>query len=138
MIPKNESVSRPPAFVFWIIWFAIFNGLFILQFFAAGGIPSGENQGEAPLVLVAVAGFLALASMAICFLVIPKMDSLTKLMPTMIIGLALGESIGILAMFVIGREFPETRLALFVVSVSTVATFAPFYVSAVIKGHKIP
>lgn len=136
MFTQGHEQRPPTVIVFWAIWFAIFNGLFILQFFAAGGIPEGKNQGEAPLLLVAVAGGLALASMAIRFLVIPRMDSLVKLMPAMVVGLALAESVGILGMFVIGKEFPETRLALFVTSVSAVAVFAPFYVHALLSREK--
>lgn len=123
----KQSPNPPTTFVFWIIWFAIFNGLFFLQFFAAGGIPKGENEGDAPLAFVAIAGALALTSMVIRFLVIPKLDTVEKLLPAMIVGLVLAESVGIVGMFLIGKEFPETRLALFVTSVSAVAAFAPIY-----------
>lgn len=136
MFTQGHEQRPPTVIVFWTIWFAIFNGLFILKFFAAGGIPEGKNQGEAPLLLVAVAGGLALASMVIRFLVIPRMDSLVKLMPAMVIGLAFAESVGILGMFAIGKEFPETRLALFVTSVSAVAVFAPFYAQVLLDREK--
>ncbi|MEP2775626.1 MAG: hypothetical protein ABJQ29_03345 [Luteolibacter sp.] len=132
MNPPENKQNAPKVIVFWIIWFAIFNGLFILQFFAAGGIPTGENVGDAPLVFVAVAGALAFVSMLIRFIVIPKLDTTEKLLPAMIIGLAMAEAVGIIGMFVIGKEFPETRMALFVASVSAVAAFAPVYVHALL------
>ena len=41
------SEQKPPLpFVFWIIWFAILNGLFIILFFAAGGIPEGSTRAK--------------------------------------------------------------------------------------------
>ncbi len=131
----GQNQTKP--LVFWIIWFAIFNGLFFLQFFAAGGIPKGENEGEAPLAFVAIAGALALASMVIRFLVIPKLDTLEKLLPAMLFGLALAESVGIVGMFLIGKQFPETRLALFVTSVSAAAAFAPIYVHALLARKEM-
>ncbi|MDP4781526.1 MAG: hypothetical protein NWR51_10605 [Akkermansiaceae bacterium] len=134
---ENRNAKPPSAIVFWVIWFAILNGLFIILFFAAGGIPEGKNQGEAPLAFVAVAGLLILIAMSIRFFVIPKLDSYEKLLPAMIVGLALAESVGIIGMFVIGKEFPETQLALFVVSVSAVVTFAPFYVSGLAERKKM-
>ena len=136
----NPSVNRqeaPKIIVFWLIWFAIFNGLFILQFFAAGGIPKGENVGDAPMALIAVAGGLAFVAMLIRFFVIPKMDTMEKLLPAMLIGLALAEAVGIIGMFLVGKEFPETRLALFVASVSAVAAFAPIYVQALLNRKKM-
>ena len=133
----QPSQTKLSASVFWIIWFAIFNGLFMLQFFAAGGIPKGENEGDAPATMVVIAGALALVSMIIRFLVIPKLDSLEKLLPTMIVGLALAESVGIIGMFFIGKDFPETRLALFVAAVSAVAAFAPVYVNALLVRKKM-
>jgi len=133
----NQSPNPPATFVFWIIWFAIFNGLFLLQFFAAGGIPKGDNEGSAPMAVVVIAGGLAFVSMVIRFFIIPKLGSLEKLLPAMIIGLALAESVGIIGMFLVGKEFPETRLALFVASVSAVAAFAPVYASALLERKKM-
>lgn len=132
------SEQKPPAaLVFWIIWFAIFNGLFILQFFAAGGIPKGDNEGDAPMAIILIAGALALVSVVVRFVIIPKIGTLEKLLPAMIVGLALAESVGIIGMFLIGKEFPETRLALFVASVSAVAAFAPVYVTALVDREKM-
>ncbi len=133
----NRQPQAPSALVFWIIWFAILNGLFMIQLFAAGGIPKGENEGDAPAIFVMLAGALALGAMAIRFLVIPRLGTVEKLMPAMIIGLALADGVGMTGMFLVGREFPETRLALFVVSVSAVVAFAPIYVTALREREKM-
>ena len=135
---SGDEEGRPPAaFVFWVIWFAIFNGLFIIMFFVGGGFPKGQNEGEGPLALVAVAGVLALASMAIRFLVIPRMSTVTKLLQAMLIGLALAEAVGIIGIVLVGEEFPETRLSLFVTAVSAVAVYAPFYVHALLNKSEM-
>jgi hypothetical protein len=55
----------------------------------------------------------------------------------MIVGLALAEAIGIIGMFVVGKEFPETRIALFVTSVSLVTAFAPAYVHSLSERQKM-
>lgn len=123
--------------IFWIIWFAIFNGLFILQFFAAGGFPSGSNEGDVPLWAVAVPAGLLVVAMVIRFLVIPKISSIVALLPAMIIGLALSEGIGILGMFALGKEFPETRMALFITSVCAVVAYMPIYANALLIKEKM-
>ena len=56
---------------------------------------------------------LAAGSMGIRFLLIPKIADLAKLLPAMIIGLALAEGIGILGMFAISKDLPETQIAPF-------------------------
>ena len=137
MTGKSHTPPPPKTIVFWIIWFAIFNGLFLLQFFVGGGIPKGENEGDAPMAMIAAAGALALASMAVRFVVIPRLDTVEKLLSAMLVGLALGEAVGFIGMFMIGKEFPETRLALFVVSVSAVVAFAPVYVTALLDREKL-
>jgi len=123
--------------VFWIIWFAIFNGLFILQFFAAGGFPSGSNEGDAPLWSVAAPTGLLVVAMLIRFIVIPKISDITTLLTAMIVGLALSEAVGIIGMFALGREFPQTRMALFVTSVSAVVAFVPVYANALLAKEKM-
>jgi len=49
--------------------------LFILQFFAAGGIPKGDNKGDAPMAIILIAGALALVSVVIRFVIVPKIFS---------------------------------------------------------------
>lgn len=132
-----KAQATPAAAIFWIIWFAILNGLFILLFLAAGGIPRGENVGEPPTVLVVAAGVAAAASMGIRFLLLPRITDPAKLLPVMIVGLALAEGVGILGMFAVGRDFPETRIALFLASVSAVVVYAPFYVHRLDERRKM-
>lgn len=124
----NPDSPKPTAMVFWILWFALLNGLILMMFFIGGGLPQGENQGEPPTLMIAMAALLAVISVAIRFLAIPKARELEKLLPLMLVGMAFAEGIGIIGIFVVTREYPETRLALFVTSVSAMLAYAPFYV----------
>lgn len=124
--PQNHP-QAPLAVVFWIIWFAILNGLVMIQFFAGGGIPKGENQGDPPVMFIGLAAVLALVALAIRFVVIPQIESPLKKLPAMIVGLALSELIGFVGMFVVSKKFPETQLSLFVSAIVCILCFAPFY-----------
>lgn len=127
MNSQQGSPVPPQALVFWIIWFAILQGLVIIQFFVGGGLPKGADQGNPPLWVLVVAGSLALVALAIRFTVIPRIVSVTQKLPAMIIGLALSEGIGFLGMFGVGKEFPTTRLVLFVMAICCIISFAPIY-----------
>lgn len=133
----NTDPGKPNVTVFWILWFALFNGLLIFMFMLGGGLPEGENQGKAPTLLIAMAALLALISVAIRFLVIPKTRGLEQLLPLMLVGMAFAEGVGIIGIFVVAKEFPETRLALFVTSVSAMLAYAPFYANAVLDKKRM-
>jgi drug/metabolite transporter (DMT)-like permease len=124
----SQNPPKPPTIlVFWIIWFAILQGLVVIQFFVGGGIPKGADQGNPPGWVLAAAGGLALAALAIRFTVIPKIQPVPRKLPLMIIGLALSEAIGFLGMFLVGKEFPTTRLSLLVLAIACIVSLAPVY-----------
>lgn len=123
--------------VFWILWFALLNGIVIITFFVGGGLPEGENQEKPPTLIIAMSATLAVISVAIRFLAIPKTKELEKLLPLMLVGMAFAEGIGIIGIFVVAKELPETRLALFVTSVSAMLAYAPFYVHAVLDKKRM-
>lgn len=127
MTPRQDSPAQPTLLIFWIIWFAILQGLVLIQFFVGGGIPKGADQGDPPTLFLVIAGALALAALAIRFTVIPKIETVAKLMPAMIIGLALSEAVGFVGIFLVGKEFPTTRLGLFVLALCCIASLAPVY-----------
>jgi hypothetical protein len=127
VISDPNTPRQPAALVFWIIWFAILQGLVMIQFVVGAGIPQGADQGTPPPWYVGVAGGLAVAALAIRFFLIPKLDSVSKKLPAMIVGLALSEAVGFAGIFLIGKEFPSTRLQLFGLAVACVMSFAPVY-----------
>jgi peptidoglycan/LPS O-acetylase OafA/YrhL len=125
---SRQDPPAPPTFVvFWIIWFAILQGLVLIQFFVGGGIPKGADQGDPPAVILMIAGGLALAALAVRFTVIPKIKTLSKLLVAMVIGLALSEAVGFVGIFLVGKEFPTTRLSLFVLALCCIVSHAPVY-----------
>jgi hypothetical protein len=127
VIPQQDSPKPPTVLVFWIIWFAILQGLVAIQFFVGGGIPKGVDQGNPPQWVLAVAGGLALAALAIRFTWIPRIKSVPRKLPAMIVGLAFSEGIGFLGMFVVGNEFPATRLSCLVLAICCIVSLAPVY-----------
>jgi len=136
MIPKQTDAKSPLALVFWIIWFSILNGLVLIQYFVGGGIPKGEDQGNPPVMFLALAGVLALVAMGIRFVLIPRIKDLPKKLPAMIIGLALSEGVGFVGIFALGNKFPATQLLLFGCAVGCILCFAPFYAKPFVdKGH---
>ena len=132
MIPLEDSPPQPPTtLVFWIVWFAILNGLLMIQFFVGGGIPSGVDQGNPPLILLGVGAGLVVVALGIRVLLLPRLQETSKKLPAMVVGLALSDGVGMLGVFGLGKEFAASRLALFLMSIGCILSFAPVYVSRV-------
>jgi hypothetical protein len=119
--------NTPQPIMFWVIWFAILTGLLIMQFFAGGGIPSGSDQGDGPVLFQTLSLVSATASIIVRFVIIPKLRDLQKKLPMMIVGLALAESIGILGMFAVPHQYGATRLFMLGLSIACVVISAPVY-----------
>ncbi len=119
----------PAATVFWILWAALINGMFIIVFFLNGGFPQGKNVGEPPALIIGICAVAVVISIANRFLVIPKLKSPTQLLPAMLIGLALCEGVGIIGIIAIPKTLPQTQLALITAAISTMLVYAPVYVN---------
>jgi hypothetical protein len=127
MSQSPDGQPPPQPLVFWIIWFAILSGLLVMQTFAGGGISSGSDQGEGPVLFQTLALVAAAVSLFVRFAVIPRLDGLQKKLPAMIIGLALAEGIGILGMFAVPHQYGATRLFMLGLSIVCVVISAPVY-----------
>lgn len=130
--PQGPQALKPV--IFWIIWFAILSGLFVMQAFAGGGIPSGSDQGEAPALFLTLALVAAAASLFVRFAAIPRLKELEKKLPAMVVGLALGEGIGIIGMFAVPHQYGATRLFMLGISIACVVLSAPFYARSPVGG----
>ena len=119
---KQEQLSC------WVIWGAMFSALFFYQFFLAHGIPQGKDDGKPNQVFFWMSIGVVLISSGIRWFLIPKEKEIAKMRMLMIVGLALGESAQLFQIFLIGKNYPETQLAIFILSVLCVAQFMPFYV----------
>ena len=123
------------AAIFWLIWFSILSGLLIIQFFAAGGLPSGVDQGQAPVMFQGLALGMGAVAMAVRFVVIPKIATLERKLPAMIIGLAIAEAVGILGAFVVDSEFGATRMFMLATSIVCIVVSAPIYAKSPDAGN---
>jgi hypothetical protein len=132
MTSPRENAPQP--IILWIIWFAILSGLLIMQFFAGGGIPSGSDQGEGPVLFQTLALVLAAASLIVRFAVIPRLKDLQQKLPAMIVGIALAEGIGILGMFAVPHQYGATRLFMLGISIVCVVISAPIYAKFPVGG----
>lgn len=122
-----ETKLKMNSIILWLIWLAIFLSLFLYQFLLGGGIPSGKNETEPPVVFMWIIGSEILIASFIRWVLIPKQVDNIKLLRLMIIGLALSESVQFIQIFVIGKNYPETQLSVFALSVFSVAQFIPLY-----------
>ena len=124
---KNETMRSPDQLIAWVLWGAILMGLFFLQFFIGGGIPTGNEMENPPTVmsLICIAG-VAIGTL-IRWLVIPKLNDNPKLLRAMVVGLALSQGSGVLQIFLLGKEYPDSQKLIFVFAVLGVVQFAPTY-----------
>ena len=124
---QNETMRSTDQIIAWVIWGAILIGLFFLQFFIGGGIPTGDEMENPPTVmsLICIAG-VAIGTL-IRWLVIPKLNDKPKLLRAMVVGLALSQGSGLLQIFLLGKEYPDTQKLIFVLAVLGVVQFAPTY-----------
>jgi hypothetical protein len=124
---ENETMRSTDQITAWVIWGAILIGLFVVQFFIGGGIPTGDQMENPPTVM----SLFCIASVAIGtlirWLVIPKLNDNLKLLRAMVVGLALSQGSGVLQIFLLGKEYPDTQKLIFVLAVLGVVQFAPTY-----------
>lgn len=112
----------------WIIWFAILQGVFVIQFLVGGGLPEGENAVEpmAPSLWALCFGPILLAT-AIRWLLIPKVKTRQTQLTAMIVGLSLAEAPILLSLFLVGPDYPQNHIAVLMVGLAAIFQFAPKY-----------
>lgn len=121
--------QKPPHHILvpWVIWFAILQGLIILQVFAAGGLPQGPDKGNPPLHILAISFSGFFFSFIVRWAVVPKVKKHETMMTVMILGLALAECTGLLGMFFIDSDFPGAKMVAFFCAIIGIVQFAPTY-----------
>ena len=124
---ENETMRTTDQITAWVIWGAILMGLFVLQFFIGGGIPTGEQMENPPTVMSLICIACVAIGTLIRWLVIPKLNDKPKLLRAMVVGLALSQGSGLMQIFLLGKEYPDTQKLIFVLAVLGVVQFAPTY-----------
>ena len=118
----------PPPLVFWILWVAFLGSITVYQVELGGGLPHGGNAGPQALNLPVVLGAVQFVVAALIrWIVIPKVTDGVRLLPLMVVGLALSESLTFYGIFLVASNMPQTQLAFLVASFFGVLQFAPFY-----------
>jgi len=96
-----------------------------------GGILHGKNALEQgmgfpmPLVLAQLC-----VATAVRWLLVPRTSDPRKLLILMIIGLALSESGEFNGIFLVAKPMPETKMAIFYLSLVSALQFIPFYAAS--------
>lgn len=124
---SSSSPPQSPFIVFWILWFALLSSIVMIQVLIGHGIPQGNDQGEAPIQFLGIAAGAACVSLAIRFLVLPRIKNLHQKLPAMLVGLAMAEAVNMFSLFLIGDKFPHTQLVLFITSLSCALCYVPIY-----------
>lgn len=126
----NQQSVPPNAtpMIFWIIWFAIFAGMPVIYYTA---VPKPTEGAEEVEQVYSLFTFIAIAacsiSMIIRWLVIPRMKTHEQLLQAMIMGVALAEGAGIIAMFVVPVEQVSEKSLMLSMSVACLLLSAPIY-----------
>ena len=127
----SKEVQMQQLIMFWVVWFSILSGLFIMM--AVGGdrtLAGGTGIPPKPEAwsMMSILG-LVLAGMGVfCrILVVPRVAAMQAKLTVMIIGLALCEACGVIGIFVVDSQLPRERIFLFWVAVMTVMISAPIY-----------
>ena len=118
----------------WIIWFAMLQGVFVIQWVLGRGIPGGENI-EAPMAawlwLLCFAPILV--ATVIRWKIIPQLKLPQQQLVAMVIGLSLSEAPVFFSLFLIGPDYPQNQIAVLMVAVVSLIQFAPSYAT---PGYK--
>ena len=114
--------------VLWVIWFSMVVSIAIYQVELGGGILPGRDavqQGfQFPMPLVFAQ--LCIAA-AVRWILIPRAKESRKLLVLLIIGLALSEAPEFNGIFLVPKTMPETKMAIFYLSLLSALQFIPFY-----------
>ncbi len=123
MSPATSSPSRlVRALPFWAVWFAMFNGLLILRVII--GFPAGAAERPQTLDAISLVCLGALAlSVAARWWVLPRATTPAVRLPVFMVGCALAEGSGILALMLA----PGRHQELFVLGLLGLLQMAPLF-----------
>lgn len=114
----SSKTPAPPLLVWWVVWFALTNGLIIQRLFL------GKSLGENPGTLGFVAIVPLIVSAGIRFLLLPRLKTPAKAFPVFVVGLATAEACGLLGIFLGGAN----KDALFGAGLVMLLLYAPLFV----------
>lgn len=118
-----NTPSQPPVptMIWWVLWFALQSGLFVVYFIL--GAKAGSGTAEPNSALLAVPAMQLLASGALRWVVLPKMCEARKALPVFIVGMAMAEGACFSGLFLV----PAYKQELFIASLLGVGQFLPLF-----------
>ena len=123
MSHQSKPAVQVPAFIWWILWAGVTTGLGLV-YFTLGRSPVPDSTESAEIVPYLITGML-FASCVVRWLVLPRITLRQQALPVFILGMALAEGCGLLAIFLL-RENRDSFLTLAFLGL---AQYAPLFVS---------
>ena len=123
MSHQSKPAVPAPAFIWWILWAGVTAGLGMV-YFTLGRSPVPDSSESADIVPYLITGML-FASCVVRWLVLPRIALRQKALPVFILGMALAEGCGLLAILLL-RENRDSFLTLAFLGL---AQYAPIFVS---------
>ncbi len=120
MQPKPASQQPPTALIEWIIWAALTTGMIVLYILL--GVTTTPPPEQTASSMLSFFGLFPLTlSSLVRWFILPRIADRKKRLPVFIMGVAMAEGSGLLALFVGG----EHRDTMFTLGVLGVAQFFP-------------
>jgi hypothetical protein len=135
----NSSSRKPPEKLqFWVIWLAILGGVPFFIFFIGGGWPTGADEGEISLPLLAFILSGAAVSTVVRWAILPRMTTPESLMKFFVIGMALAEATALFGIFLIDDQFPVSKQVAYIASLLGMLQFIPTFANRLGKDSFQP
>ncbi len=96
----TPRAKRGQPIIFWIVWFALLQGVILLTFFLRAHKPA-VSPGEVTILILVAPMILGTL---VRWLVLPRFTTQRKALPIFILGLALCEGTAILGLFLGGKN----------------------------------
>jgi hypothetical protein len=126
---------NPKLLVWWVLWLAFMQGIFVIYFFLRPG--AGKHPTDGPESSMFLLAIVPLAISAIVrWNILPRITSAARALPVFILGIALAEATCFLGLFI----FPARHLELFVLSALGIFQYIPVFSARLIAqdeaGHQ--
>ena len=118
--PVPPARPAAPLLVWWVLWFALINGLIIQRVFLVPSLKSAP-AGSDGIAYIALGPLVV--SALIRFLLLPRLKTKAKAFPFFVAGLAMSEACGILGLF-LGGGYRDTFVG---IGLGMMIAYIPFF-----------
>jgi hypothetical protein len=129
------SMKKQQALVMWILWFLFLQAALAIHFVIGGGFPQGENVPQAMEPWFGWAAALPLVGATLLrWLLIPRCQSQKQQFVLMVVGMALSALAILIALVLMGDDYPQNQVLVLAATVLALIQFAPSYAT---PGYKL-